>query len=71
LWALLRTHKEPSRRNIGMLILFLFILATAHRLVVMSQETYSHNLRHSPISHRRSPYHCLWDPRRVPSWCPH
>jgi hypothetical protein len=35
LWALLRTHKEPSRRNIGMLILFLFILATAHRLVVM------------------------------------
>jgi hypothetical protein len=35
IWALLRTHRNPSKKNIGFLILFLFILATAHRLVVM------------------------------------
>lgn len=35
LWILLRTHRQPNRRNIVMTVLMLFILATFHRLAVL------------------------------------
>jgi len=35
LWALLRAHRNPSRKNIAMTILMLFILSTFHRLAVL------------------------------------
>ncbi|MFQ6059909.1 MAG: DUF6541 family protein [Thermoplasmata archaeon] len=35
LWALLRAHRQPSRKNIAMTITMLFILATFHRLAIL------------------------------------
>lgn len=35
LWSLLRAHRDPSRKNIAMPVLFLFILATFHRLALL------------------------------------
>ncbi len=35
LWALLRAHRDPSRKNIAMTILMLFILSTFHRLAIL------------------------------------
>ncbi|UCD92980.1 MAG: hypothetical protein JSV43_03455, partial [Methanobacteriota archaeon] len=35
LWSLLRAHRDPSRKNIAMPILFLFILSTFHRLALL------------------------------------
>jgi len=35
LWSLLRTHRNPSIKNIGLTILFLMILASAHRLALI------------------------------------
>jgi hypothetical protein len=35
LWALLRAHRDPSRKNIIMTVLMLFILSTFHRLAIL------------------------------------
>ncbi|TET91167.1 MAG: hypothetical protein E3J35_04125 [Methanomassiliicoccales archaeon] len=35
LWSLLRAHRDPNRKNIALPILFLFILATFHRLALL------------------------------------
>jgi hypothetical protein len=35
LWALLRAHKSPDRKNVALVILILFFVATFHRLAVL------------------------------------